>query len=50
MDDGAAEGAYRRVPGVDLRPDPEHRGCDIFTRRVRDIYSPPTAKQSQAEA
>ena len=39
MDDGSGEGDYRRPALVSLRPDPEHRGCDIFTRRFQDIYS-----------
>lgn len=39
MDDGSGERDYRRKALVGLRPDPEHRGCDIFTRRVRDIYN-----------
>ena len=39
MDDGSGERDYRREALVGLRPDPEHRGCDIFTRRVRDIYN-----------
>jgi hypothetical protein len=39
MDDGSGEGDYRRAALVSLRPDPDHRGCDIFTRRFRDIYS-----------
>jgi hypothetical protein len=39
MDDGSGERDDRRKALVGLRPDPEHRGCDIFTRRVRDIYS-----------
>jgi hypothetical protein len=39
MDDGSEEGDYRRAALVGLRPDSEHGGCDIFTRRIRDIYS-----------
>ena len=39
MDDGSEEGDYRRAAWVGLRPDSEHSGCDIFTRRIRDIYS-----------
>ena len=39
MDDGAEEGDYRRAALVGLRPDPEHGGCDIFSRRFRDIYT-----------
>jgi hypothetical protein len=39
MDDGSGERDYRRKALVGLRPDPEHRGCDIFTRRLRDIYN-----------
>lgn len=39
MDDGSAEGDYRRAALVGLRPDPEHGGYDTFTRRPRDIYS-----------
>ena len=39
MDDGSEEGDYRRAALVGLRPDSEHDGCDIFTRRIRDIYS-----------
>jgi hypothetical protein len=37
MADGSGERDYRKKALVGLRPDPEHRGCDIFTRRVRDI-------------
>ena len=39
MDDGSGEGDYRRAALPSLRPDPEHGGCDIFTRRFQDIYS-----------
>ena len=39
MDDGSEDGDYRGAAWVGLRPDPEHGRCDIFTRRIRDIYS-----------
>ncbi len=39
MDDGSEERDYRRAALVRLRSDPEHRGCDIITRRSRDIYT-----------
>jgi len=39
MNDGSGKRDHRRTALVGLRSDPEHCGCDIFTRRFRDIYS-----------
>jgi hypothetical protein len=39
MNDGSEKRDHRRTALVGLRSDPEHCGCDIFTRRFRDIYS-----------
>jgi hypothetical protein len=39
MDDGSGERDYRQSALVALRSDPEHHGCDLFTRRFRDIYT-----------